>query len=217
MRLPKIATWLFVVALIAAACGGGTSTADSDAAAPADTAAPAEAVAADEPGDEEMAGEEMAHEEEGDHHAEEAPHEEEGDHHDEAESDHHDEEMGDFDREVEVTLRDFQIEPASLTVARGETIKFHINNNGLLAHEFRLTTQHAAEEHIESGHAGHDEAGEPGLQSDHDHGDIVFVVAPGTSDSLIVTFDADADFDTLGCLIPGHFEAGMRAEFVIET
>jgi uncharacterized cupredoxin-like copper-binding protein len=80
-------------------------------------------------------------------------------------------------------------------------------NEGLLIHEFRLTTVERAAEHLAAGHAGHGSEGEDG----HDeHSDIIVNVHPGETRTVVMTLpDEHMAFDHVACLIPGHYEAGM--------
>ncbi len=163
----------------------------------------------DVPEETESAHEEGATHQEGDTHEEGVAHEEgdtheEGDAHEEA--DHEATvDPGDADRVVEIVMTDFAFAPAPVTVAAGETVKFIVKNEGVVEHEFRLTTQHAADEHLASGHAGHDEGG-----GGHGHDEIALLVQPGETGEIDVAFHEAGEFEIVACLIPGHFEAGMK-------
>lgn len=164
----------------------------------------------DAPQEGESAHEEGVTHEDGDTHEEGHSHEEgaaheEGDAHEE--TDHEASvDPGDADRVVEIVMTDFAFAPAPVTVAAGETVKFMVKNEGVIEHEFRLTTQHAADEHIASGHEGHDEGG-----GGHGHDEIVLLVQPGETGTVDVAFHEAGEFEIVACLIPGHFEAGMKA------
>ena len=111
-------------------------------------------------------------------------------------------------REIRITMTEFAFDPASVEVSKGETIRFVALNEGEIEHELRLTTEHDAEHHVAEGH------------TDHDDGDAeaeaLIVVAPGETGTLEVTFDEAATFNLIACLLPGHFEAGMKAELTVE-
>lgn len=115
------------------------------------------------------------------------------------------------DRQIEVVMSEFAFSPDPIEVAAGETVEFVLINEGVIEHEFRLTTEHAAEEHVASGHAGHDD----GAEADHAHGEVIVLVPAGETDHVTVTFDENADFDVVACLIPAHFEAGMHVPLVV--
>lgn len=100
-------------------------------------------------------------------------------------------------------------EPNSLEVKRGETIRFEIENVGLLEHEFVLDTAEKNQEHKELmmkfPEMEHDDPNSVRLMPDAD-GEIVW------------TFTNEGTFE-FACLIPGHYESGMHAavEVTAET
>lgn len=108
----------------------------------------------------------------------------------------------------EVTMTEFAFEPTSFEVVAGQTIKFVIKNDGLIEHEFRASNAHRIEEHIAAGHEDHDDEG-----GHHEGGDIIVLVQPGDTEELVMTFPNDMTMYTeIACLLPGHYEAGMKAE-----
>jgi uncharacterized cupredoxin-like copper-binding protein len=195
----------FAVMLIAAACSGGT-TADDDDGGSDLTTTTATAEEAGHTEDEAHAEDETHTEEEG--HAEDEDHAEDGDH-----------EAADADRVVSVTMSEFAFDPA-IVVTAGETVTFVVTNAGVVEHEFRLSNAHRIEEHIASGHEGHDEGGDMDDDMDMDEGghheenaDVMIMVPAGETAEVTVTFPDDTTLYTdVACLIPGHYEAGMHAE-----
>ena len=121
---------------------------------------------------------------------------------------HEGDESAEVDVTIEVTMTEFEFEPASFEVSAGQTVKFVVKNDGVVEHEFRASNEHRIEEHIEAGHEDHDnESGH------HEGGDIVLLVQPGETEELIITFPDDMSMYTeIACLIPGHYEAGMKAD-----
>jgi uncharacterized cupredoxin-like copper-binding protein len=109
-------------------------------------------------------------------------------------------------RVVAVTMSEFHFSPAVVEVEQGETVRFVVTNDGVADHEFELSNDAAIEEHLEGGHDEHDE----GLE-DMDMADKLSL-APGETGELTVTFDGEDGW--VVCLIPGHYEAGMRMEIV---
>jgi len=109
-------------------------------------------------------------------------------------------------RVVAVTMSEFYFSPAVVEVEQGETVRFVVTNDGVADHEFELSNDAAIEEHLEGGHDEHDE----GLE-DMDMADKLSL-APGETGELTVTFDGEDGW--VVCLIPGHYEAGMRMEIV---
>ena len=228
-RFFKIFTVLASLVLILSACAGQE---EGSAAAPAtEELALAEDTATESTEhDEEVAEQEEA----ADHEETEADHDEGTAHEEEA---NHDETDGAIDRTVEVELNEFAIEATNLVFAPGETIEFMVTNSGVVEHELRLSNQARVDEHLEGGHADHDEAmtdeemaamdpGEAGHEDDghQDDGhameaaDAVLTLAAGESGTLIFTFpDNDQDFTAAVCLIPGHYEAGMATNITIEA
>ena len=112
-------------------------------------------------------------------------------------------------------MNEWSYEPANLTVAAGETVEFVVTNEGEIQHEFRLTTEHAAMEHIASGHDGHHD--EESSSSGHEHGEVILLVDPGATESITVHFDGHSDYDIVACLLPDHYEAGMHTGLTLEA
>ena len=182
---------LIVVAMVAAACGA--ETADQPTAT-----SPATEVADD-------------------HHAGDtdvAPHDDTA-----ATDDHH---AGDTDVAphddtaaiVEVSVTEFSFDHDAFAVKAGETVSFVVTNSGRIDHEFRLTTEHAAHEHMEE-HVG-DHVDHMTAEGSH-HEENFVMIAPGATETLTMTFHDDADFDVAGCLLPGHWEAGLFSPLTIES
>lgn len=110
-------------------------------------------------------------------------------------------------REIAITAGEFTFEPASVDVAPGETVRFVVTNTGAIEHEFRLSTQHAIDAHLAAGHATDDH--DTGMQGDDAPDPIL--IAPGETATFEWTFGDGADVpDRIACLVPGHYEAGMK-------
>ncbi|HEY5651642.1 MAG TPA: hypothetical protein VIW46_09365 [Acidimicrobiia bacterium] len=114
---------------------------------------------------------------------------------------------GDFDVEVELVFSDFSIDGPHLAFTPGQTVRFHLANEGAIGHEFRLSNQHRIDEHIAAGHEDHGD----GASGHHGAtGDVFIELEPGSSKTVDVTFPDDADAYTIvACMVPGHYEAGM--------
>lgn len=179
-----------VLAVTLAACGGGDTQED-------EVADPTTTVAEGDNHDDSATT--IAHEDE-------SAHEDETAHEDEAAH-----EAGEADRVIEVEMTEFAFSPASVELTAGETVMFVLTNNGLVDHEFRLSNDHRIEEHMASGHEDHgDEAGHH-----EEGGDMYIQIAPGESGELMFTVPHDMTLYTdIGCLLPGHYEAGMAGEIV---
>jgi uncharacterized cupredoxin-like copper-binding protein len=106
-------------------------------------------------------------------------------------------------RTVEVEASDnMRFTPDVITVKRGETIEFVVKNTGKLAHEFVLGDAKELAEH----------AALMRRYPDMEHDDPNELrMAPGSTGKLIWKF---AHPGTVGfaCLIPGHYEAGMKGQ-----
>lgn len=115
-------------------------------------------------------------------------------------------------REIRVTASEFAFEPATFDVAPGETVRFVVTNTGQVQHEFRLDTQAAIDAHLAEGHAGSahgEDAAETGAPAP-------ILVDPGETATLEWTFgDGLAGPDRIACLLPGHFEAGMKGDVTV--
>lgn len=114
----------------------------------------------------------------------------------------------DADRVIEVTASDdFRFDPATITVAAGETVTFRIVNVGAIPHDFTLgdeSTQQAHAEEMEE-MAGMAMADEPNAM----------VIGPGETRELTWHF-TEAGSLLIGCHQVGHYEAGMKAEVLVE-
>lgn len=120
---------------------------------------------------------------------------------------------GDVEHVVEVELNEFSIEAADLDLAPGETVEFLIVNTGAAPHEFRLSNQDRVDEHIATGHDGHDDDDDDGHSDSGEVEDVVLLLEAGQSGTLVFTFpENDRDYTAAVCLIPGHYEAGMATD-----
>ena len=103
-------------------------------------------------------------------------------------------------RTVRVRMTDqMRFEPAEITVKRGEVVRFVPVNRGKVMHEMVLGTMDELKKHAEMMRK------HPGMEHDEPH---MAHVAPGKSGEVGWQFTKAGEF-FYGCLIPGHFEAGM--------
>ncbi len=134
-------------------------------------------------------------------------HQDDADHEGSTDGDHEDP-AGDV-RTVEVIMTEFAFAPSSVDVLAGETVRFLVINDGAIPHEFRLSNAHRIEEHLASGHEGHDDGG----HHNEGEGDVFIVLDPGTTAEMTFTFPVDTTIYTdIACLIEGHHEAGMHGK-----
>lgn len=104
-------------------------------------------------------------------------------------------------RTIEMRMTDqMRFEPAVISVIAGETIRFAQANVGKVMHEMVIGTRADIEQHAELMRK------HPGMEHDEPY---MAHVAPGKKGEIVWTFNRAGDFE-FACLIPGHFEAGMR-------
>ncbi len=109
-------------------------------------------------------------------------------------------------RTIEIRMNDdMRYRPALIRVKQGETIRFLVKNEGRMKHELVLGT--AAELRA------HAAMMRKFPEMEHDDPNAV-EVEPGQTGELIWHFSKVGRFD-FACLMPGHFEAGMRGRLIV--
>ena len=109
-------------------------------------------------------------------------------------------------RTVKVAMGDtMRFAPARITVKRGETVRFVARNDGKLMHEMVLGTRADLEAHAEMMRK------HPGMEHDEPY---MLHVPPGKSGQMGWRFTKAGEF-LYGCLVPGHFEAGMVGTIIV--
>jgi uncharacterized cupredoxin-like copper-binding protein len=111
-------------------------------------------------------------------------------------------------RTIELDMSDaMRFAPAELVVKQGETVRFRLKNSGKVLHEMVLGTMRELKEHAE-------------IMKQHPsmhHAEANMVhVAPGKTAALVWQFTNAGEFH-YGCLVPGHFEAGMVGRLQVVT
>jgi uncharacterized cupredoxin-like copper-binding protein len=107
---------------------------------------------------------------------------------------------GKVSRTVNVGLSDkMRFTPGELTVRQGETIRFRVHNSGKVMHEMVIGTMDELKRHAEMMKK------HPGMEHDEP---FMAHVAPGKTQTMVWQFTKPGEFH-YGCLVPGHFEAGM--------
>ena len=109
-------------------------------------------------------------------------------------------------RTIEVDMSDqMRFTPALIEVKRGDVIRFVHTNSGQLMHEFVLGTPETLAEHAELMKRFPDmEHSEPYMAH----------VPPGKKGEIIWKFTESGEFG-FGCLLPGHFDAGMKGRIIV--
>ena len=100
---------------------------------------------------------------------------------------------------------DMRFTPATIQVKQDDIVKFIHANEGQLMHEFVLGTLQSLNNHA-------DEMKQNSSMS-HDKPFMVHV-APGQTGTNTWQFTESGVFH-FGCLIPGHYEAGMRGTVIV--
>ncbi len=109
-------------------------------------------------------------------------------------------------RTIKVGMNDtMRFDPASLQVRRGETIRFEVTNAGKIQHEMVLGTMDELKKHSELMRKN------PGMEHDEPY---MAHVAPGKTETIVWTFTQAGEF-YYGCLVAGHFEAGMMGKLAV--
>ncbi|MBU6188478.1 MAG: cupredoxin family protein [Betaproteobacteria bacterium] len=104
-------------------------------------------------------------------------------------------------RTIEISMGDdMRFQPSHFDARLGETVRLVIRNRGALMHELVIGTRDELDSHaalmLKHPNMEHDE---PWMAH----------VEPGRSGDLIWTFNRAGEFE-FACLLPGHFQAGMR-------
>ncbi len=108
---------------------------------------------------------------------------------------------------IRVTMADtMRFSPDHITVRRGQTVAFEVRNTGKTLHEFVIGTLPALSEHAELMKK------HPGMEHDEPY---MAHVTPGRTQRIHWVFTEAGTFEA-GCLIPGHWEAGMKATITVK-
>ncbi len=109
-------------------------------------------------------------------------------------------------RTIVVEMSDeMKFEPNVIELQRGDIVHFKIKNTGALLHEMVLGTNAGLEEHAELMKKF------PGME--HEELYMAHVPPSGVMD-MGWQFTNAGEF-YYGCLVPGHYEAGMRGKIVV--
>ncbi len=103
-------------------------------------------------------------------------------------------------RTINVEMRDtMRFIPGEVTVKQGETIRFVVRNKGKVLHEMVIGTMDELKKHAELMKK------HPGMEHDEPY---MAHVSAGKQQGMVWQFTQAGEF-YYGCLLPGHFEAGM--------
>jgi uncharacterized cupredoxin-like copper-binding protein len=107
------------------------------------------------------------------------------------------------DAQRTITIRmsdDMRFAPKHLDVKLGQTLRLRAENKGQVMHEIVIGTPSELAAHAEMMKK------HPNMKHDEPY---MAHVSPGKSGEIVWTFNREGDFE-FACLLPGHFEAGMR-------
>jgi uncharacterized cupredoxin-like copper-binding protein len=97
--------------------------------------------------------------------------------------------------------------PSEIQVKKGETVRFVVKNVGKVRHELSLGTEKELLEHLEQMKKN------PGME--HDEPSKITLDA-GKQGEIVWQF-TKAGTVNFACLMPGHFEAGMKGQVKVGT
>jgi uncharacterized cupredoxin-like copper-binding protein len=108
------------------------------------------------------------------------------------------------DRTIEIMATgDLRFNPATVTVAAGDTVAFVIHNDTPLPHEFVIGAEAVQAEHELEMSEGMETA-----MTEMEDNPFAVDVPAGETRTLVYKFD-DAGTLIYGCHVPGHYPAGM--------
>lgn len=113
-------------------------------------------------------------------------------------------------RIIEVSMKETDdgemiFEPKQLDIKKGETIRFVVKNEGEQEHEFVLDTFENVQEHKA--------LMEKFPEMEHDDPNAIRL-DEGNQGEIIWTFSKAGKFE-FACLIPGHYESGMKGDLTV--
>ena len=110
-------------------------------------------------------------------------------------------------RTVEVDMADtMRFKPEKIEIKQGDTVRFVVRNSGMLKHEMVLGTTAELKAHAK------EMAKAPNME--HDDPNAVSV-DPGKTGEFVWKFTKTGSFD-FACLLPGHFDAGMKGRIAVK-
>ena len=128
-------------------------------------------------------------------------------------------------RTIKVVMYDNYYEPSSFQIKSGETIKFEVENAGMLVHEFNIANKMMHMKHqpemmkmVENEILLVDRIDKKKMKElskkdhsmSHSHSNSV-LLEPNQSSEIIWKFNTNVDLEA-ACNVPGHYEAGMIAK-----
>ena len=136
--------------------------------------------------------------------------------------------VSEVNKTIKISMHDNYYEPKIINVKKNETIKFIVENKGMLVHEFNIATMKMHKKHgpemLEMMKKGillptkinkikMKEMSKHDKKMAHSHSNSV-LLEPNKSGELIWKFSTSAEL-YVGCNVPGHLEAGMISKINI--
>jgi uncharacterized cupredoxin-like copper-binding protein len=115
------------------------------------------------------------------------------------------------DHVVDMDMLEFGYSCNLPAIEAGTVIEFRMVNVGAVEHE-AVFGDLAAQDEAEAQMAA--SSGDEDAHGDDDHGTPTLVLAPGESGTIVVMFDEPGDM-IIGCHVPGHWDAGMRSDYLV--
>ncbi len=137
--------------------------------------------------------------------------------------------VADVTRVIKVIMYDNYYEPSSFQIKEGETIKFEVENAGMLVHEFNIANkmmhmkhQPEMEKMVENEILFADSIDKDKMKKmakmdksmGHSHSNSV-LLEPKQKGDIIWKFDNAVNIE-VACNVPGHYQAGMIAKVNIK-
>ena len=136
---------------------------------------------------------------------------------------------GEVSRVVKVVMYDNYYEPSSFQIKAGETVKFKVENAGMLVHEFNIANKMMHMKHqpemmkmVENGillafsidKEKMKKMAKMDKSMGHSHSNSV-LLEPRQKGEIIWKFDNAVNIE-VACNVPGHYQAGMIAKVNIK-
>lgn len=111
-------------------------------------------------------------------------------------------------RTIRIDMRDtMRFFPDLINIKQGETIRFEVLNSGKVLHEMVIGTKQELDAHAEMMKK------HPNMEHDEAY---MAHVDPGQKGEIVWLFNREGEFE-FACLIPGHYEAGMRGKIRVTS
>lgn len=109
-------------------------------------------------------------------------------------------------RTVNIAMSDaMRFSPSRIKIKQGDTIRFRVKNDGKVLHEMVIGTMEELKEHGELMKKN------PDMEHDEPY---MTHVQPGATQEMVWQFTQPGSFH-FGCLVPGHFDAGMIGNIIV--